>query len=281
VIPNISESLILILLGLFAGSCGGLLGIGGSLIIIPGLVMLHGPSQQHLYQAAAMIVNFFVALPATWQHTRAGATLRPITRWMVPSAVLGSVGGVMLSDLPIFRGAGQGWLQISFAGFLLYVILYNLQRIGSSRRLPTMDESGAAKLSKGLIVMLVGLPMGLLGGVLGVGGGLLAVPLQQVVLRVPLTAAIANSAGTILWSSIVGAAVKNWSLSVHGHTFAQSATLALLLIPPAMVGSYITSRKVHQWPVKVIRLALVMLLGYAAYKLAMAGWGQVGSEPRL
>jgi uncharacterized membrane protein YfcA len=281
VTATLPETLSLILLGLFAGATGGLLGIGGSLIMIPGLVILRGAAGQHLYQAAAMIVNFFVALPATWQHTRAGATLRPITRYMVPSAVLGSVGGVMLSDLPLFRGRGQGWLQISFAVFLLYVILYNIQRIGSSKRLPTMDEAAAAKLSKGKIVMLVGLPMGLLGGVLGVGGGLLAVPLQQVVLRVPLTAAIANSAGTILWSSIVGAFVKNLHLPVHGHTVMESATLALHLIPSAMIGSYITSRKVHVWPVKVIRLALVVLLGYAAYRLAMAGCGQVGSEPRL
>ncbi len=39
------------------GLFGGLLGLGGSTIMIPALVMVFGENQ-HLYQAAAMICNF-------------------------------------------------------------------------------------------------------------------------------------------------------------------------------------------------------------------------------
>ncbi len=62
------ELFIPVVIGLVAGILGGLLGIGGSLIIIPGMVIYmshtaagyHG-IDQHLLQAAAMIVNVFVA----------------------------------------------------------------------------------------------------------------------------------------------------------------------------------------------------------------------------
>ena len=54
------------LLGLVAGTLGGLLGVGGSVIMIPGLVWLLGatagaaPGEQHAFQAAAMVANVAV-----------------------------------------------------------------------------------------------------------------------------------------------------------------------------------------------------------------------------
>jgi hypothetical protein len=268
----------LAILGLAAGASGGLLGIGGSVVMIPGMVLLFGSAQQHLYQASAMIVNFFVVAPAVLQHRQAHATLRPITRWTVPSAVVGSIAGVYLSELKVFKGSGQGYLQITFALFLAYAIVYNLVRLRSKHRLPRMGEADAARLSKTKIVGLVGLPAGLAGGLLGVGGGLMAVPTQQVFLKVPLTNAIANSASTILWSSVVGAIVKLWHLSDHGFRPAQSCLIAACLIPSAMLGSWITSQKVHQWPVGVIRTAFALLMAYCGAEIFLAGWLQI-SQP--
>jgi len=63
---------VLALIGLAAGALGGLLGIGGSIIMIPALAIFLG-DDQHLYQAAAMVVNIAVALPAAIRHKRAGA----------------------------------------------------------------------------------------------------------------------------------------------------------------------------------------------------------------
>ena len=62
----------LALIGLLAGLLGGLLGIGGSIVMIPAMTEVLGPDQ-HLYQAAAMTVNFFVVVPAVIRHSRAGA----------------------------------------------------------------------------------------------------------------------------------------------------------------------------------------------------------------
>ena len=79
--------LLLIALGLVAGGSGGLLGIGGSLVMIPGMILLFGAEgrqagqdPQHLYQAAAMIVNFFVVLPAVVRHSQARATIPFVIR---------------------------------------------------------------------------------------------------------------------------------------------------------------------------------------------------------
>ncbi len=264
----------IVLLGLIAGGCGGLLGIGGSIVIIPGLVLLRGGQGQHLYQAVAMIVNFFIVAPAVWRHRRAAAIQGWVTRWTIPSAVVGAVGGVCLSEIPIFHGSGQGYLQIGFAAFLLYVLAYNLRRLRPGRSLATKIER-PVRASRLSIVGLVGLPAGVMSGLLGIGGGLYTVPAQQVWLGIRLQNAIANSAATILVSSVVGAAVKNAALGRHGFAFSESLLLAAILIPSAALGSWITSAGVHRWPVRAIRVAFAILLIYSAGRMASTGWQQV------
>lgn len=265
----------LVLVGLVAGLSGGLMGIGGSTVMIPGMIILFGAAGQHLYQAAAMIVNFFVVAPAILQHEQAGAVLKPLTRVMAPSAVLGAIAGVYLSEQPMFRGSGQGWLQIFFSMFLLYAIAYNLIRIRSGKRLPKMTEEDARKIPPALTILAAGLPAGLAGGLLGVGGGLIAVPAQQVFLRVPLTNAIANSASTILWSSMVGAVFKHMHLSEHGFRVRDSFFLAACLIPSAAIGSWVAAKKVHVWPVRIIRALFIVLMLYCGTEVFLHGWRQI------
>ena len=62
-----------------------------------------------------------------------------------------------------------------------------------------------------------GIPMGFVGGLLGVGGGLLAVPLQNRVFHVPLRNSIANSAATIIALSAIGAFTKNVALTTRSY----------------------------------------------------------------
>ena len=62
---------------------------------------------------------------------------------------------------------------------------------------------------------LIGVPVGLSNGLLGIGGGVVAVPLQQVVLRIPLQRAIANSSLSIVFVAGFGAIAKNWTLCQH------------------------------------------------------------------
>lgn len=264
----------LAVLGLVAGASGGLLGIGGSIVIIPGLVLLRGGQGQHLYQAAAMIVSFFVVAPAVWRHRQAGAIQGEITRWTIPSAAAGAVGGVFLSELPVFHGSGQGYLQLCFTGFILYALVYNLGRLWRTRSLIARVER-PLRLNRPAIVALVGLPAGLMGGLLGVGGGIYTVPAQQVWLGVRLRNAVANSSATILVSSVIGATCKNAALWRHGYALSQSLMLAAVLIPSAVVGSWVTSARVHRWPTRGIRVALAILLIYCGVRMTLVGLKQV------
>ena len=97
-----------------------MLGVGGSVVMIPAMTIIFGPAQQ-LYQGAAMIMNFFVSLPAAWQHRRKHAVLRSIVRVTIPYAIIGVIVGVWLSSGDWFHGHNEVYLSRLFGGFLFYV----------------------------------------------------------------------------------------------------------------------------------------------------------------
>jgi uncharacterized protein len=268
----ITQDFILLGIGLVAGCIGGMLGIGGSVIMIPAMTLFFGLNQ-HLYQGAAMIVNFFVVLPAVYQHHRARAILWPVVKMAIPTAVLGVVAGVWLSSGEWFHGANERYLAGLFGTFLLYEAINNLRRLASARRLPDIDEAAARKLPKWKTAAAVGLPAGLIGGLLGVGGGAVAVPMQQAFLKMPLRRAIANSATTIILVSVFGAVYKNYTNLQAGIPLADSLRLAAFMIPSGMIGGFIGGRLAHTMPRSLLRVAVTLLMAYFGVFLLRRAFG--------
>ncbi|MCH8967183.1 MAG: sulfite exporter TauE/SafE family protein [Planctomycetes bacterium] len=300
--PSVVEGVLLAVTGLVAGLCGGLLGIGGSIIMIPAMTELMGV-RQHLYQAAALVVNFFVAVPALRQHVRAKAVAAPLLWKLIPVAMFASVLGVACSELAIFRGANTVYLTALFGLFLFYVAGYDIVRLvgggvrsrGVSRRAGTTgesngalplvgDEGASAPPTRGdatsstrrraivtmTAVLMVALPTGFVSGLLGVGGGIVAVPLQRRLLHLPLRTAIANSAAMIVGLSVVGATAKHIALAMHHPEYRlyEPVRLAIFLIPTAIIGASIGGRLTHVWPIKWVHVAFVILILFAGVRLA-------------
>jgi uncharacterized membrane protein YfcA len=261
VLLTLSEILALVGVGLLAGALGGLFGIGGSLLIIPALAIVFGPNQ-HLYQAAAMIVNIFVAAPAAIRHWKYGAVQWPILKKLLPFAIIFIIVGVLASD----QVDGKA-LQQMFGVFLLYVIFMNLVKVfsrnGEDRELPLVTWPRTTA---------VGSIMGFFAGLLGIGGGVILVPLLQRICRLPLRQCIATSTALMCLSSIFGAFMKNASLSQHADfrdpermlSYMDSVSLAMYLLPTAIIGGYIGATLTHTLPLKWVRVAFVLLLLWAS-----------------
>ncbi len=258
----------LIPIGLIAGGFGGMLGIGGSILMIPAMMILLGPNL-HVYQGAAMIVNFFVVVPATLQHVRRHAVMRDVVRVTIPVAAGTVLLGVWLSESPWFRGPNEIYLSRLFGAFLWYEAVFNLRRAlaGPSVRRASSETPPRPPAPWWRIALCVGVPTGFVGGLLGVGGGILAVPTQQVFLKTPLRSAIANSAATIVCLSAIGAVFKNIKLIEQGVPAMRPLQLAALLIPTAVIGGYLGARLTHKLPLRVLRLFLVVILLYAGWRL--------------
>ncbi|GJM25972.1 MAG: UPF0721 transmembrane protein [Phycisphaerae bacterium] len=261
------DTLWVIVIGFAAGILGGLLGIGGSVVMIPALTEALGP-RPHLYQAAAMIVNFFVVAPALIQHAKVKAIIFPVVRTMAPVATIAVLAGVWTSELDLFKGSGQATLILIFGIFLLWVAGRQVMAIWADPIKPS-DPANQPQRNGWRAALMIGAPMGFIAGLLGVGGGVICVPFQVRFLKIPLRQAIANSAATILVLSLVGAILKNCAL-VTGHSdiqLTESLTLAGTLIPPAIIGSMLGSRLTHTLPIKILRAALVLILLTAAARM--------------
>lgn len=276
-----SEILILGIIGLSAGLVGGMLGVGGSIIMIPALTEATGPNQ-HLYQASAMIVNFFVVVPAVVYHRRAGTIDTSTVVRMVPPAVAAVIVGVGISELPIFAAEGAAYLRLLFGLFLLSAAgydIYRLYRRNHAHRTELAWEGAKPTTHVGprwWHLVAVAVPTGLVAGLLGIGGGLLAVPLQRRLLHIPLRVAIANSATVIIATSFVGAGVKNYAYVVEHDYTLRSFVLAGVLIPTAIVGSMCGSRLTYRLPLRLVKTAFFILLAVAAFRLTRSATRSLG-----
>ncbi len=260
-------------IGLVAGLLGGMLGVGGSIIMIPGLTIVLG-QDQHLYQAAGMIANVAVSVPAALRHHRAGAMDGRVLKIMLPAALAFVLIGVALSNLEVFRNpTGELRLRRLLALFLVYVAAVNIRKVLWPKA-PTPRPETISIPRAGL----VGGIMGMMAGLLGIGGGALAVPLQQMLLKLPLKSCIANSAAVICISAGLGSIYKNATLSVATaglnppRTWLDGLTLALLLAPTCWIGGGIGARLTHVLPMRQVRAVFVAIMIAAAWRMAALPW---------
>jgi uncharacterized membrane protein YfcA len=259
------DYLTLAAIGMVMGVFGGLLGIGGSIIMIPALVFSFG-QDQHLYQASAMICNFFVCASAVVAHKKADVLVVEVVKWLVPAGLVGILAGVWLSNTKFFAGANSGNLTKVFGCFAAYVAVYNIFKLGKGQGgRDGLDLSRTIKSAP--LTLLSGVVTGLVAGLLGLGGGTVCTPMQQLCLRMPLKRAISNSAALIASMALIGAFYKNMTLGTHGQAIINSVTIAAVIIPTAVAGGLIGGRLLHKLPKDLVRLVFIGLLIVAAVKM--------------
>ena len=256
---------VLIGVGLFMGLSGGLLGIGGSVVMIPALTLFYGENQ-HLYQASAMICNFFVAAASLIAHRKAEAIIGKTLRWIIPGAVAGILLGVWLSNLPIFAGPNSYWLARIFGVFLLYVIVYNFPKFWTRPRTLESMPSRSGRFNS-IVSSLIGFLTGTSAGLLGIGAGTVCTPLQQVTMKMPIRNAMSNSAATIVSIAWLGALYKNGTLGQHDIDIMESVRIAVVVMPTAIIGGFLGGHLMHRLPRNLVRALFLGVCVLAAWKL--------------
>ena len=267
----------IVAIGFAGGLLGGLLGIGGSIIVIPLLTLVKGNNQQ-LYQATAMIMNIAVGASATLKHHLKGAIQVGVVLKILPAACVGILAGVALSNvIPTL------WLQVVFAVALLGIAFTETRNAFQNERpeekSPKSDDVAPARSKNaGLANVLIGGFTGICSGLLGIGGGIVIIPLLKRFSGFSMKSAIPASSATMLITAGIGAFYKNIqlpNLQAPDGTPLQISTslmIAACLIPPAFVGSFIGAGMMHRLPMKVIKRAFAVLLIVAATRMGYTAW---------
>lgn len=183
-----------LLIGVLAGGLSGLFGVGGGILIIPGLVLFLLMAQRtaHATSLAAIIP---IAAAGVTGYAVEGSVDWAAGAWLAAGSAAGAVVGTRalqrLSQLALSR---------AFAGFMLLSALALLLHVseGSGR-----GDLGPA-MAAGLLV--AGVLSGVLAGLLGVGGGILIVPVLVLLFSIPDAMAKGTSLLVIIPTAVAGTA---------------------------------------------------------------------------
>jgi uncharacterized membrane protein YfcA len=105
----------LILIGLAAGVLGGLLGVGGGVLFVPGLVIVVGLTQ-HEAEATSLLAIVPVALVGAVRQNRYGNVRRDDALLMGVLSIAGVAGGVALANT-----LSGTTLRTAFAALILLI----------------------------------------------------------------------------------------------------------------------------------------------------------------
>jgi uncharacterized membrane protein YfcA len=102
-------------IGFVAGILAGMMGVGGGMVLIPGMVLLMGVSQ-HTAQGVSLAVISFMALLGVLAHYRLENVKLKVALWVIPAAALFSfVGSYVASHL-------SGTFLRDFVGSVIIVV---------------------------------------------------------------------------------------------------------------------------------------------------------------
>lgn len=179
--------------GLLAGILAGFLGIGGGVLMVPLLIALGLDADQAT--ATSLLAILITASVGSLQNWRLGhLRLRPVLLLGLPAIATVLLGSTVGGWLP--EAARRGAF-----GVLLLVNLY-LSRLKqrASQRSSSFNSSNE---NPWLARLLTGGTAGFMAGLFGVGGGVVMVPLQMLLLDAPIKTAVRTSLGVIVITAAV------------------------------------------------------------------------------
>jgi uncharacterized protein len=195
----------LLTMGCVAGFLAGLLGIGGSMIIVPAMTWImfkQGVPAQfvvHTSIGTALATICVSSLSSVHAHHKRGAVRWPIVWALTPGILAGAYFGSWIAT-----SLNSIHLGFVFAAFLIF---------SSFQMLKNLKPKSARQLPRTPGMLGAGGVIGTFSGILGAGGGFVSVPFMTWC-SVPIHNAVATSAALgfpIAFAGTIGYIVNGWN----------------------------------------------------------------------
>lgn len=199
---------LLIVVGVAAGLLSGLFGVGGGILIVPGLVMVAG-LEQRLAHGTSLGAVLPIAVASLFTYWGSGHVDWPVAAFLALGAICGSLIGTHLLAVTSKRA-----LAYIFSSVLV---------ISAVRLFISTHGSGRAtlQLASAIALVLIGLATGALAGLLGVGGGVVMVPAMIVLFGIAPVIAKGTSIAVIIPTAIIG----TWRNRANGNLDLRAAMI--------------------------------------------------------
>jgi uncharacterized membrane protein YfcA len=246
--------LITIALAVVVGVALGLLGGGGSILMVPLLVYVAGLDAQEAIAASLVVVGVTAAVSVVG-HARAGRV-----RWRT---------GLLFGLAGMVGAFGGGWIGGHLPGQLLLVafaLMMVATAVAMLRTRKTVDPAKAHAEVPVRRVLVDGVVVGLITGLVGAGGGFLVVPALALLGGLPMGVAVGTSLLVIAMKSFAG-------LTGYLTTVSLDWPLVGAITLAAIIGSLAGARLVNRIPADALRKA------FGWFVLAMGAFVLIQQAP--
>jgi len=265
------EAVVVILFAVGVGTIASMLGIGGGILNTPLLIIVFGVSAQ-IAPASTLVAALFVAVSSTIAYGRQTPSPILVKTGLLLSllTVPGTFAGILLRS-----AITDDYLLRLIFGVVLFPVALNMlfAKKRSKDSSPSKPEAPSfSSLTKGrLILSLAGaFSGGIVSGLMGLGGGVLVVPVLDILMGVPMHAAVATSMLTMIFTASSGT-ILNYALGQIDLFF--SVTLGIGMV----IGAQIGSRLAHR--VDAVRLKQLFGLVLVFPLIKMMKLGQLWLDP--
>jgi hypothetical protein len=250
-------------IGFGAGLLNALVGIGGGILIVPGLVIVRKLNPR---VAVATSLGSVLILSAFALVVHLASAPFSLSAWggvlLLLSGAAGSqAGSVLLSRI------GTRWILLGFAGLMILSAL-DLLAMGLHLLPAQLIQAGEPEL---WVYAALGLMGGFFSGLLGVGGGGLVILGLSVIVHAPVLTGLPIAQAVNTFNSLSGV-VAQWraKLVIWREVFA--------LVPSGLVGVAIGQALALFLPADALRIIVAVFFLYMGASLARRGWrmGQGG-----
>lgn len=243
---------VLALGGLAAGILAGLLGIGGGVLMVP-LLLVFGVNVDQA-AATSLLAILITATTGSWQNWRMGYLQPRQVLLLAMPAILLVIVGTEFGEL-----LAEHWRRAAF-GVLL---LANIYLVSFKKRAASTIHT--SHISPSAARLITGSSSGFMAGLFGVGGGVIMVPLQIILMNASMKNAVRNSLAVISLTSLV-ACIHN---GLKGDIVYDAG---LSLGVGGLIGVQISARFLPKLPDSLVSLLFRSLLCVLAAYIFWQAW---------
>ena len=239
-------------IGFASGLLAGLFGVGGGIVMTPGVQILLG-TPAIVALATPLPAIFPTAFAGALTYRRRGEVDSRAAAWLAGPGLVGAAAGAWLTE----------WVNTSLL-LLATAILLGWQAVRILRQTRRPPDRPSTQASPALLA-LAGAVAGFVSGLLGIGGGLVIVPFLAGWLGMPLKRALGTSLLAIIAlvvpGTIVHAALGHIDLGIF-------AALTIGAVPGARLGAGLAlGARERTLRLAVGAFLLVIAVAYAAGQL--------------
>jgi uncharacterized membrane protein YfcA len=219
-----------VLVGLGAGALSGLFGVGGGLIIVPGLIGIV-KLDRRLAHGTSLAATLPIAVASAITYV-----VNDNVDWVVAGCLtVGTIGGAVIGT-HLLQVVSKRVLTIAFVSIVLATAV---------RLVLSTETAGRTDITvtSALLLVVIGVVTGIVAGMLGVGGGIIMVPAMVVFYDIAPVVAKGTSVAVIVPTSLTGT-IRN--RKNHNVDLRIAAVVGLTGMVSAVFGSIIADRMSDQ-----------------------------------